>query len=96
MDKLPQVESISRMKHQYNEVLTQLDAGPVVLTQHGRMVAVLVAPATWDAAVEEREDLKDIIAALRAELAIARGEEEPEPIDPDTFMSEILGESVPA
>ena len=78
MHKLPQTESISHMKHRYNEVIAQLEHSPVVLTQSSRAVADLVAPEEWNAAVDEQRDLKDIIAgfepppmdeAIRDELA---------------------------
>ena len=91
MHKLPQTESISHMKHRYNEVIAQLEHSPVVLTQSSRAVADLVAPEEWNAAVDEQRDLKDIIAGLRAELAHARGEDTAEVIDPATFLREIVG-----
>jgi prevent-host-death family protein len=94
MNKIPQIESISRMKHQYNEVIAHLDAGPVVLTQNSKPVAVLVSPEQWNASVDELEDMKDIIAGLRTELAMALGEDTFEIINPDTFMDEIAGEAV--
>ena len=96
MEKLPQIESISHMKHHYKQVLNRLDAGPIVLTQHGQAAAVLVSPTAWNAAVEEREELKDIIAALKAELALERGEDTLVDIDPDTFIGEITGDAVSA
>jgi hypothetical protein len=84
------------MKHHYNEVLRKLSNGLVVLTQHGQAVAVMAAPAYWDEVVEEREELLDVIAALKAELALARGDVQLEDIDPNTFIAEITGNAIPA
>jgi prevent-host-death family protein len=94
MERIPQIEPISKMKHRYNEVLQQLKDGPVVLTQHGRATAVVVDPAQWNAAIEEREELLDAIAALKAEAALARGEANCEDIEPAAFIAEITGDAI--
>ena len=96
MNKIPQIESISTMKHQYNHVLNKLQTGPVVLTQHGQAVAILVDPTEWDRAVDEREELKDVVALLKAELEIERGEDELVVVDPKTFVAEMINEPVQA
>ena len=96
MERVPQIEPISHMKHRYNEVLQQLEAGPVVLTQHGRAAAVVVHPGQWNATLDERENLLDALAALRAELALALGKASWDEIDPDTFRTEVAGDAVQA
>ena len=94
MERVPQIEPISKMKHQYNDVLRLAESGPVVLTQHGRAAAVVIHPAGWNAVIEEREQLLDIVAALKAELALAKGETQWEEIDPSSFIAEITDEEV--
>ena len=96
MERIPQIEPISKMKHSYNEVLQRLEDGPVVLTQHGRAAAVVVDPAQWNAAIEEREELLDVIAALKAEAALSQGKAEWEDVDPAAFLAEITGDAVQA
>ena len=96
MERVPQIEPISKMKHQYNEILRRLEDGPVVLTQHGRAAAVVVDPVQWNAAIEEREGLLDAIAALKAEVALSQGKAELEDIHPATFIAEITGDAIQA
>lgn len=96
MERLPRIESISTMKHSYREVLAQLSDGPVVLTQHGKAVAVLVSPNGWNRAADEREELLDEIALLKAELAIERGEDTLTEVNPDTFVAEMSDAPVQA
>ena len=55
--KLPQIDSISNMKHNYNAFLKRLNDGPIVLTKGGQAVAVLVSPQQWDSAAVERTEL---------------------------------------
>lgn len=96
MEKIPQIQPISTLKHQHKEVLQLLDNGPVVLTQYGQAIAVLVHPQEWDKAVDEREALEDIIASLQAELALADGNDELYEINPDNFVAEVMNEAVPS
>jgi prevent-host-death family protein len=67
---------ISRLRQTQNEILAKLPESPVVLTQHGRAVAVLVDPEMWNDLVEELETWQDSFAALEAKYQIAVGAEE--------------------
>ncbi|NJN81982.1 MAG: type II toxin-antitoxin system Phd/YefM family antitoxin [Caldilineaceae bacterium] len=89
MNKLPQIESISTMKHRYKEVIAKLDNGPVVLTQNSAPVGVLISPREWNQMVDEREDLEDLIALLKAELEVAEGEATMREVNPDTLSEEL-------
>jgi antitoxin Phd len=78
MPAMPELIGISELRLRQNEVLGKLHAGPVLLTQRSRAVAVLVSPKQWNELMEELEDLQDIIAAkeARAEAEPSMGLEE--------------------
>lgn len=66
--KLPQIDSISNMKHNYVDFLRRLDKGPIVLTQHGQPVAVLLSTDEWNKAADEHENLQKEMAKLRKQI----------------------------
>ena len=82
MGAIPEIIPISDLRARQNEVLAELAKGPVILTQRGRVTAVLVSPRQWDrlfarlqeleAELEEAEDARD---AAAIEARIASGEE---------------------
>jgi PHD/YefM family antitoxin component YafN of YafNO toxin-antitoxin module len=76
MWSVPALVPISKLRQTQNEVLEKLPESPVVLTQHGQAVAVLVDPDTWNALVEALETWQDSFAALEAKYQIAIGAEE--------------------
>lgn len=61
---LPQTEVISNLKNRYEQVLTKLAQGPVLLLQRSKPTAVLVSVAEWErtakrlAEFEEREMIR--------------------------------------
>jgi hypothetical protein len=73
---VPELMPISSLRQTQNEVLGKLPESPVVLTQHGRAVAVLVAPDMWNDLLEELETWQDSFAALEAKYQVAIGEDE--------------------
>ena len=75
MQSVPELMPISSLRHTQNEVLSKLPSSPVVLTQHGRAVAVLVDPGVWNDLLEELETWQDSFAALEAKYQIAVGAE---------------------
>jgi antitoxin Phd len=73
-----QTVPISEIRKRQNEILTQLNAGPVILTQRGRAAAVMVSPEQWDRLIERLRDLEealDVRAAQEIEARISVGEE---------------------
>ena len=76
MQTIPELMPISRLRQTQNEILKKLPESPVVLTQHGRAVAVLVDPEMWNDLVAELETWQDSFAALEAKYQVAVGEEE--------------------
>lgn len=69
MQQLPNIETVSAMKHRYNEVMQRLDAGPIVLTRNAKPVGVLLSPAQWNALSNEQDALRAEVAALHAQIA---------------------------
>jgi prevent-host-death family protein len=69
---LPQTEVISNLKNHYEQVLTKLAQGPVVLLQRSKPTAVLVSVAEWDRAskrlaeLEEREMIRQRLQRAHA------------------------------
>jgi prevent-host-death family protein len=69
---LPQTEIISNLKNRYEQVLTKLRQGPVVLMQRSKPTAVLVSVAEWERAsrrlveLEEREMIRQRLQRAHA------------------------------
>jgi prevent-host-death family protein len=69
---LPQTEVISNLKNRYDQVLTKLAHGPVVLMQRSKPTAVLVSVAEWERAsrrlieLEEREMIRQRLQRAHA------------------------------
>lgn len=89
VDPIPEVVPISELRTRQNELLNQLPDKPVVLTQHGRTVAVMVGPEPYNELLEHIEDLQLALDAVEA-----RADEEPT-TDLDDYLKE-RGEHVPA
>lgn len=66
MNAIPEIYGVSDLRTRKNEILRKVHAGPVVLAQHARAVAVLVSPERWNQLVEELENLRDAVAAMEA------------------------------
>jgi prevent-host-death family protein len=75
MDPLPQMASVSDLKHRHLDVFRRLKKGPVVLSNRSQPAAVLISPEKWNALAEYIDDLECSLEALKSELALARGEE---------------------
>ena len=96
MNLVMKTAPISDMKRDQAQVMNLLPDGPVVLMQRSQPAAVMVKPEQWNAIAEEIEDLRDVIASLEAELAIATGEETPKTVSPDELRQGAVGNAVPA
>lgn len=75
MVPLPELVPISELRLRQGEILERLSESPVILTQHGRAVAVLVSPEQWNQVVEYVEFLEDSLDALEVASRIGKGEE---------------------
>lgn len=73
---VPKLVPISKLRLTQNEVLSVLGQSPVVLTQHGEAVAVLVDPGMWNDLLRELEVWQDSFDALEEKYLLAIGEEE--------------------
>jgi prevent-host-death family protein len=69
MNAVPELVPISEIRKRQSEILVQLNAGPVILTQRGRAAAVMVSPKQWNRLIEK---LKDLEEALEEALDIRR------------------------
>ena len=76
MDKLPQLASVSDIRHRHLNVIERTKNGPVVIANRAQPVAVMVSPEEWNKIAEQLEDLDATVSALQAELEIERGEDE--------------------
>lgn len=70
--------------------------GPVYLTQRSKPTAVLLSAPLWDQLLNRLENQEDLIGSLKAELAIAQGQYEPEEIDFDALEAEVAVDALPA
>ena len=75
MQIIPEIVPISRLRTRQNELLDGLSEAPVVLTQHGRAVAVLVSPEQWNHLVETLGDLMDSLDAIEMKARVAARQE---------------------
>jgi len=69
---------ISELRKRQDEILAQLNAGPVILTQRGQAAAVMVSPEQWSHLIERLRDLEealDVCAVQEIEARISVGEE---------------------
>ena len=66
MNRIPELVPISEIRQRQNEILASLRNGPIVLTQHGRAAAVMLAPAEYNRLVAALEDLEDAMDAAEA------------------------------
>jgi prevent-host-death family protein len=62
---------VSELRTRQKEILSQLAAGPIVLSQHNQPTAVLVDVETWNRLLEELVELQDAQIAIER-LAEAR------------------------
>lgn len=92
MNPIPELIPFSELRQRRSDVLKEIGRAPVVLTQYGRALAVLVNPAQWNELVSELEDLRDALDAAEArqddaplmnfdEYLIQRGDVVPAPAD---------------
>ena len=55
---------VSELRARQKEILSQLAAGPIVLSQHNQPTAVLVDVELWNRLLEELADLQDAQIAM--------------------------------
>ncbi len=92
MYPLPQISPITQMRNRQNEILVQLQQGPILLTQHGKPAAMMIDPGQWNQLMAELEDLSDSVAALEAKIELLTGQDDT--ISLAAFEAELS--SVPA
>jgi prevent-host-death family protein len=79
---LPQTELISNLKNHYEQVVSKLAQGPVLLMQRSKPSAVLVSVAEWERAsrrlveLEEREMIRQRLQRAHASPGVAVSLEE--------------------
>ena len=91
---VPDLVPISEMRQRQTEIIERLNRNTVVLTHHGKAAAVMVKPEAWNRLLQRLEDKEDVIAALRVELAEARGETHIHEADIDSLEAMARGETV--
>jgi len=74
MNTLPHIIPISDLRIRHNEVLDLLKQGKIILAQRSRPIAVLLSIADWEDQAEYIDKLECAVAALKVELALAKGE----------------------
>jgi len=72
------------MRKRQAHVLKEISHRPVIFTQRGRGVAVLVSLDQWEQLMEQLEDLEDAVTALEARLSDADA--------PSIPLDEVLAE----
>lgn len=67
MRTLPQIEPITRLQKNHGSILGMLANGPVILTQHSKPAAVMIAPDQWDTIAKRLQMLETVAEARRIE-----------------------------
>ena len=67
---------MSDLRLQQSTVMNMMNNAPVYLAQRGRPIGVLVSVEQWNVLQEELDDLQCGVAALKAELDIAKGKDQ--------------------
>jgi PHD/YefM family antitoxin component YafN of YafNO toxin-antitoxin module len=84
MEMLPQIETISTLKHNQEAVLSKVKERPVLLLQHNKPLAVMVTPEQWDWTAQTFQALKkrirDLELLLEARRVSARMDADPSSI----------------
>ncbi len=96
MNPIPEIIPISDIRQRQQEILAKLATGPIVLTQHGKGIAVLLDIQQWNQIAEDLEDLQDLVTILRQEEALARGDVEWEEVDLDELEESIRRDAMAA
>ena len=73
MEVLPEIIPISQLRQRQSDVLRKLPDGPVVLTQHGRAMAVMVSPDQWNHLAESLAEVHKVLEPSGARPSIAMG-----------------------
>lgn len=72
MYPVPEVIPISELRTHQKELLEKVSEGPILLTQHGRVAAILLGPESYNQLLDQLEDLR-----LALDAAAARAEDTP-------------------
>ncbi|MBV7336963.1 type II toxin-antitoxin system Phd/YefM family antitoxin [Chloroflexi bacterium TSY] len=87
---------VSEMNRRSKEVLAMLKNGPIALFQRSEPAAVMVLPSVWNNMVKELEDLRDVLAAYKAEIEIWEGRAKVVDLDLDEMKAELDNASISA
>lgn len=71
MLQAPQVEPISQLRRDHNQVFNKLKKGPVFLAQRGTLTAALVSISEWNKIAERLNHLEALMEAKRVRDEIA-------------------------
>ena len=63
MNPIPQMESVTSLRNNYNALIARLSEGPIVLSQHAKGAAVLVSIAQWNAIAKQLKVLEGLLEA---------------------------------
>ena len=94
MNHVPRMVAISDLRNRYTEVFKMLTDGPLVIANRNQPAAVVIDPDQWNSIVDELDDLRDAVVALRELLAVERGEVVLEDVSPDDIREWLSADAV--
>lgn len=65
MNPIPQMESVTSLRNNYNALIARLSEGPIVLSQHAKGAAVLVSIEQWNEIAKQLKVLEGLLGAKR-------------------------------
>ena len=87
MHQLYQTFGAGDLKSNANTAFQMAESGPVVVLRKTQPAAVMINPDKWNDIAQELNDLRALVAALRAEQELS---------DPDAWTVEHAADPVPA
>lgn len=91
MNQLYPTVTTAQLRDNPSAIYKLSEKEPVVVLSRSTPKLVCVSPSAWNMTAKLIEDQEDLIAALKAELALAKGEDfADEVIDLDEFEAEMM------
>ena len=95
MNQLYPTITTAQLRDNPSAVYKLSEKEPVVILSRSTPKLVCVSPQAWNTTAKLIEDQEDLIAALKAELALATGEDVADEVtDFDAFEAEMMGRNV--
>lgn len=87
-----QTTSVSNFRNNYNEVLSQVNDGPVLLLQSSQVAAVLLAPEKWNQIADRLKKLQHLELLAEAKRRSAEMDSDPSAVVTHEELKKAIAE----